>query len=119
VKFALLAPTGMVTLAGTRATAVLLVDRITTAPPAGAAPVNVAVPVELFPPTTDLGVRVTEDKTAAFTVRVAVRVAPRVPEMITDVFEDTETVPIVKVLLMDPAGIVTLDGTWATEGLLL
>jgi hypothetical protein len=49
-----------VTLAGTVATAVLLVVSVTTAPPAGAGPLNVTVPVEEVPPVTIVGFRLTE-----------------------------------------------------------
>ena len=76
VKVALVAPAGTRTLAGTCAAAVLLLESVTVAPPAGAAPFKVAVPVELFPPTTDDGVLVMEDKVAAFTVSVVVIVTP-------------------------------------------
>ena len=44
LNVALVAPAATVTLAGTVATPVLLLDRVTTAPPAGVAIVNVAVP---------------------------------------------------------------------------
>ena len=42
---------------------VLLLDNVTVAPPAGATPLSVTVPTELFPPTTVLGFTVTEDRT--------------------------------------------------------
>src|SRR5690348_13001181 len=51
VKVALAAPSGTVTLAGTD-TAGLLLESATAAPPAGAAAVNVTVPVALLPPVT-------------------------------------------------------------------
>jgi len=49
-------------LAGTEATAGLLLERDTTAPPLGAAPLRVAVPVEEVPPVTLTGFRVSEDR---------------------------------------------------------
>ena len=61
VKKPLVAPAGTVTLAGTLATAVLLLDSVTTAPPLGAAPLSVTVPCEELPPTTLAGLRVRED----------------------------------------------------------
>lgn len=50
MKLALLAPAGTVTLAGTLATDVLLVESVTSAPPVGAAFVSVTVPCEELPP---------------------------------------------------------------------
>ena len=75
VKFAVVVPEATVTLAGTCAAAVLLLDRVTTAPPVGAAPAKVTVPVDEFPPTTEVGLTVTvlSDLT---TVRLAVLTAP-------------------------------------------
>ena len=46
VKLALEPPAGTVTLAGTAATPALLVESETTAPPLGAAPLRVTVPIE-------------------------------------------------------------------------
>src|SRR2546427_455306 len=54
VNVTLVAPTGTVTLAGTVA-AELLLDSATCAPPAGAGPSSVTVPVELLPPVTVVG----------------------------------------------------------------
>jgi hypothetical protein len=119
VKVALLAPAGMLTAAGTCATAVLLLVRLTSAPPAGAIPFNAAVPVELFPPTTEVGFKVIEDKLAVFTLRVALRVTTNVPEMTADVFADTTLVVMVKVAEILNAGMATDGGTCATEVLLL
>ena len=48
-------PSGMVTVAGTVAQSLLLEDRLTVIPPAGAFWSMVMVPVVLFPPTTDDG----------------------------------------------------------------
>jgi len=63
-KVALVAPAAMVTLAGTVATAVFALLRPTTAPPAGAPAVSVTVPCDELPPTTEVGVTLTEDKLA-------------------------------------------------------
>ena len=60
VKVALLAPEAMVTLAGTVAAAVLLLDRETTTDE-GAAAVSVTVPCDVLPPTTLVGLSVRED----------------------------------------------------------
>ena len=60
VNVALVAPAGMVTLAGTVATAVLLLERETRAPPLGAGPLNVTLPVEGDPPLTLVGFSASE-----------------------------------------------------------
>ncbi len=76
VNVVLALPAGTVTLAGTPATAVLLLVRDTTAPPLGAAPVSVTVPVEVPPPTTLDGLRETELNVGGVTVSVVVLVTP-------------------------------------------
>jgi hypothetical protein len=58
---ALVAPAGTVTLEGTLA-APLLLASATCAPPAGAGPLNVTVPVEEFPPVTLVGFRESEER---------------------------------------------------------
>jgi hypothetical protein len=55
VNVALAAPAAIVTLAGTPAMAVLLLDSVTTAPPDGADPVSVTVPCDELPPVTVAG----------------------------------------------------------------
>jgi hypothetical protein len=60
VKLALVAPAATVTLAGTVATPVLLLDRLTTTPPLGAAALSVTVPVDELPPVTLDGLSVSE-----------------------------------------------------------
>ena len=55
VKLALVAPAATVTLVGTPASAVLLLDSATTVPPVGAALVNVTLPCDVLPPVTLLG----------------------------------------------------------------
>ena len=57
---ALVAPAATVTLTGVRATVVLLLVSATCAPPVGAGPLSVTVPVEEFPPTTLVGFRLSE-----------------------------------------------------------
>ncbi len=82
VKVALVAPAGTVTLEGTVAAAVLLLESATCAPPAGAAPLNVTVPVEdCVPPITLVGLSVSEESVGAggaagVTTSEAVLVAP-------------------------------------------
>ena len=62
VKVALVLPLDTVTVAGTPAAAVLLLNRDTTAPPVGAGPLKVTVPVEPVPPATEDGFTVTEER---------------------------------------------------------
>ena len=62
VKLALVAPAGTVTLAGTAATPVLLLDKLTTAPPLGAGALSVTVPVDELPPVTLDGLSVSDVK---------------------------------------------------------
>jgi hypothetical protein len=61
VNVALVEPAGTITLVGTVATAVLLLDRVTTVPPAGAALLNVTVPWDALPPFTEVGFSVTDN----------------------------------------------------------
>src|SRR5206468_611855 len=68
-------PAGMVTLAGTDAAASELLNAI-CAPPAGAAPVSVTVPVADPPPATVAGATVTLDNAAGVTDSEAVLVTP-------------------------------------------
>ena len=79
VKLPDVAPAAIVTFAGTAATDGFALERVTTAPPAGAAAVRVAVPVEGMPPTTLAGLTETEARLApagGVTVRVACFVTP-------------------------------------------
>jgi len=77
-KVALVAPAGTVTLPATVATEELLLDSVTCAPPPGAGPSSVTVPVELPPPATFVGLSASEETRTigGFTVSVAVRVTP-------------------------------------------
>src|SRR5215208_3544043 len=54
-KEALEAPAATVTVGGTEATDELLLVSVTTAPPGGAAPPSLTVPVDVCPPTTPNG----------------------------------------------------------------
>ena len=71
VKVALVFPAGTVTLDGTLA-APLLLESITCAPPAGAAPLSVTVPVDdCAPPITVEGFNVSEETVGGVTVSEA------------------------------------------------
>ena len=122
VNVALVAPLGTVTFAGTLAADVFLLDSDTTAPPAGAGPVSVTVPVEGLPPTTLDGVTPSELNPAATgaTVRGAVRVTPPyTAEIVTAVEPGTGVVVTVNVALVAPAATVALDGTVTADVLSL
>ena len=62
VNVALVAPAATVTLEGTLAAPVLLLERVTCAPPDGAGPLSVTVPVEEFPPVTLVGFSEREER---------------------------------------------------------
>jgi len=126
VKLAVVAPAATVALAGTRAAVVLLLESETTAPPDGAAPLNVTVPVEdCVPPVTLVGFSVNEDNVtgggvAGFTVSVAVLVVPPNAALIVTAVEAlTALVLTVKLAVVAPAATVTLAGTRAAVVLLL
>ena len=81
VKVALVAPAGTVTpLDGTLAAAILLLESVTWAPPAGAGPLSVTVPVEdCKPPTTLVGFSVSDERgggVEGVTVSAAVLLTP-------------------------------------------
>ena len=73
----------------------LLLWSVTVAPPEGAAPLKVDVPVDV-PPQTDVGLLVIEDKVAALMLRVAVRLTPSVAVITVEVLPATGNVVIVK-----------------------
>ena len=64
VKVAVVPPAGTATLEGTLA-APLLLASATCAPPEGAGPLSVTVPVEEFPPVTLVGFSVSEESEGA------------------------------------------------------
>jgi hypothetical protein len=81
VKFALVLPDDTVTLDGTVATEVLLLESETTEPPDGAAALKITVPCDAFPPCTLVGLRVSEEtlgpeEPPGFTVKLVDTVAP-------------------------------------------
>jgi hypothetical protein len=75
VNVAVVELAGTVTLEGTVAAAVLALDSETTAPPAGAGPVKITVPVEGVPPMTEMGFSLKLVRLGGVTVKVAVFVA--------------------------------------------
>src|SRR5258708_23983846 len=98
LKVALVAPAGTITLEGTLA-ALLLLESATCAPPAGAGPLSVTVPVEGVPPITPVGLSVSEESVGrggGVTVRVMVVVRVKVPDVPVMV---AVTVPTVAALL--------------------
>jgi hypothetical protein len=119
-KAALVDPAATVSVDGTTATKLLLLDRLTTTPPLGAGPLSVTVPVAEFPPVTLVGLSVSEESVADLTTSDAVRVTPLYEaEMLAEVDVPTGLVLTVNVALVAPAATVTLDGTIAALGLLL
>lgn len=83
-------------------------------PPAGAAPLSVIVPVEVVPPTTVVGERLTELTPGAFTVSVVFLVDPLTDAVIeTGVFEATGVVVTANVAELVPSATVTVLATEA------
>jgi hypothetical protein len=124
LKFALVAPAATVTLAGTAATVVLLLESVMAAPPVGAALVSVAVPCEALPPTTLVGLSAMLDNEgppggggggAVDGVMVSDVLALRRsrPLIVTVVLAVTDPVVIGNVAVVALAGTVTLAGTLA------
>jgi len=119
VKVAVVAPAATVTEAGTVAEPELLV-RATVRPPVGAALVMVTVPVEEFPPTTEVGLTLSADEVGAVMVRLAVGEAPlKVAVIVAVVFVATAVVVTVKVAVVAPEATVTDAGVVAELELLL
>jgi hypothetical protein len=74
VKVTLVRPAAMMAELGTCARKILLLLSRTIAPPDGAGPFRVTVPVDDDPPVTEVGFNVSAVREGALTVRVAVRV---------------------------------------------
>ena len=112
-KVVVVAPAGIVTLAGIDA-AGLLLARLTTTPPAGAGPLRATVASELLPPITAGGLSVTALGLTTLRLSLAVQVMPlKVADSVTCVKALTGAVLTVKVALLAPAGTVTVAGTVA------
>ena len=121
VNVAVVAPAATVTLAGTVPTVVDDDAKFTTAPPVGAARVNVTVPVTATPPVAAETLVVMVDRTAAGGVTV-IEVVPveLLVEAVMVAFVLATTVPAVtvKLAVRAPAATVTETGTLATAPLL-
>jgi hypothetical protein len=112
-KVAVLAPAATVTVAGTVAALLVVVNDTTSA--AAVTPFKVIVPVDVFPPIKVLGLKVTELRAGGFTVKVA--------DVLDTPLYDPETVPVVaaltgvvvtvKVAVFCPARTVTVAGVAA------
>src|SRR2546427_2696003 len=124
LKVALVAPAGTVTLTGTVAAAVLLLESVTEAPADGAADVSVTVAVDEAPPVTLVGLRLSAETDGpvakGFTVSVADFVTPA-PEAVIVTVVGTVGFDVVMKKPPPPAncGTVTNGGTLATDGVLL
>src|SRR2546426_1092143 len=124
----LVAPAGTVTLptAGTLAAAGLLLERVTTAPPVGAAPLMVTVATEELPPTTLVGFSARPETVrggggaGGVTVsRAEVLPVAIVAVIVTVVDTVTGKAETVNAALLLPARTVTLAGIVAARVLLL
>src|SRR5579871_942857 len=121
VKVAEVLAAGTTTVAGTVAMLVLALVSVTVAPPAGAAPVRVTVAVEVVPPVTEVGDKLTdatvgEASTVTLTEAVA---AGKVAVSVTGVSTADWVEVTAKVALTLPAGTSTEDGTLTSVGTLL
>jgi hypothetical protein len=107
-------------------TAGLVLVRVTRAPPLGAGRLSVTTPTEGDPPTTGLGLKPREVKVGppgggwGVTVSEAVCIKPELEAEIVTLVELAVVMVVTwNTTVVDPAAIVTLGGTVATEVLLL
>jgi hypothetical protein len=115
-KVALVFPAWMLTLAGTVATAVLLLESVTTAPPAGAAVLRVTVPSTLLPALTLAGFKDTDETNTVgagvIVTAACIVLSPRLAVIVTGVLLNTPGLAVnVKVPVEAPAGTVIVAGT--------
>ena len=116
---AIIAPGATVTEPGTVASMGVLLARITTAPPAGAAWPSVTLPVLPAGPVTAAGLTLTPTS-AGFSVSVTIVDAPtHLAVMLACVGAVTFVVVTANVFVVAPAATVTEPGTVAALGLLL
>jgi hypothetical protein len=114
VNVTLLASAATATLAGAIATRSSLLESAMIAPPVGAGPLRVTVPIEEAPPETLVGLRLTDDNVGGVMVRTALRITPRyVAAIVARLRADTEFVATVNVAVVAPAATVTAAGTVA------
>jgi hypothetical protein len=121
VNVPVVAPAATLTDDGTVAAA-LLELRATATPPEGAALLSVTVPVEVFPPATDVGFKVTDVTVGALTLNVAVTLAVVLACGVDAVIVSTTLVVIplvviVNVPVFEPAATEIDAGTVADESL--
>lgn len=104
VNVTLRAPAGTVTVAPTVAAVVLLEDKVTFVPPAGAAALSTTVAVDALPPFTLAGFNVTDSGAAVgVTCNTALCVVPaKVPLIFTENTAVTLLVEIGKVTVVAP-----------------
>jgi len=109
------APATTVTLSATVARAGFELERVTTAPSAGAGPFRYTLfEVDVLPPTIVVGFGFNDATAVGFTVSVPVWMTPsKVAVMVTTVELVTNCVVIVKFTTLCPAGTVTVAGTEA------
>jgi hypothetical protein len=115
VKVAVVAPAWTVTLDGTVATFVLLLESWTVTPAEGAALLRVTVPVDWLPPTTVDGFKLKADNAGpGVIVSAAVFVTPlETADIVATVDEETGFVLTLKLAVVAPCGTVTEGGTVA------
>lgn len=114
MKVVVVAPAGIVAVAGTVATLVVPESRVIARPAAGAGLEIVTVPVEGVPPVTVVGFRDRPVTVGAVTVRFADCAPAPVPAVIAKVaFVATGTVVTVNVPVVAPAATVAFPGTVA------
>ena len=105
----------MVMLAGTVAADGFPLERVTSAPPAGARPSSVTVPVAGLPPSTVLGLSEIEAIQVGVTERTAVAIdRPFVAVIVAVPDPVAPAVVIVNVVELAPPGTVTVAGTLAS-----